>query len=108
MKIIPKEEHPIKVHSGPCPPPFLYKPGRNKRTTHTYLDDIDPFNSLGLWATEALHSTATLSIQSASVVCIGSGLCIVSIFPRPASATLAERASFLSGCGPNPNLRALL
>ncbi|KDR75589.1 hypothetical protein GALMADRAFT_47266, partial [Galerina marginata CBS 339.88] len=30
-------------------------------TTHTYLDGISPFNYLGLWAMDVLHSTATLS-----------------------------------------------
>ncbi|KAJ4472286.1 hypothetical protein J3R30DRAFT_3524250, partial [Lentinula aciculospora] len=49
---------------------------------------------LGLWAVEMLHSTATLSIQRISAVCIGSGLCTVSIFPCPASATLAGWALF--------------
>ncbi|KAJ7142249.1 hypothetical protein C8R44DRAFT_586915, partial [Mycena epipterygia] len=29
--------------------------------THTYLDGIGPFTSLGLWAVGILHSTATLS-----------------------------------------------
>ncbi|EKM81199.1 hypothetical protein AGABI1DRAFT_26820, partial [Agaricus bisporus var. burnettii JB137-S8] len=29
--------------------------------THTYLDGTGPFKDLGLWAVEALHSTATLS-----------------------------------------------
>ncbi|KAJ7142218.1 hypothetical protein C8R44DRAFT_603468, partial [Mycena epipterygia] len=33
--------------------------------THTYLDGIGPFTSLGLWAVGTLHSTATLPIQSA-------------------------------------------
>ncbi|KAI0306936.1 hypothetical protein B0F90DRAFT_1622080, partial [Multifurca ochricompacta] len=28
---------------------------------HTYLDGIDPFTYLGLWAMRASHSTATLS-----------------------------------------------
>ncbi|KAJ7652878.1 hypothetical protein B0H17DRAFT_957752, partial [Mycena rosella] len=31
--------------------------------THTYLDGIGPFTSLGLWAVGTLHSTATLSIH---------------------------------------------
>ena len=30
---------------------------------HTYLDGISPFNYLGLWAVEMLHSTATLSSE---------------------------------------------
>ncbi|KAF9484011.1 hypothetical protein BDN70DRAFT_798715, partial [Pholiota conissans] len=30
-------------------------------TNHTYLDGINPFKYLGLWAVEVLHSTATLS-----------------------------------------------
>ncbi|THV06460.1 hypothetical protein K435DRAFT_937236 [Dendrothele bispora CBS 962.96] len=48
----------------------------------------------GLWAVEALHSTATLSIQRVSAVCIGSCLCTVSIFPCPTLATLAGWALF--------------
>ncbi|KAF9562944.1 hypothetical protein CPC08DRAFT_620739, partial [Agrocybe pediades] len=31
--------------------------------THTYLDGINPFTYLGLWAVEILHSTATLSSE---------------------------------------------
>ncbi|THV05168.1 hypothetical protein K435DRAFT_571405, partial [Dendrothele bispora CBS 962.96] len=41
---------------------------------HTYLDGIGPFMFPGLWAMEVLHSTATLSIQRVSVVCIGNML----------------------------------
>ncbi|KZP19499.1 hypothetical protein FIBSPDRAFT_562543 [Athelia psychrophila] len=44
------------------------------------------------------HSTATLSAQKMPAVCMGSGLCTVSIFSCPASATLAEQASFLRSC----------
>ncbi|KAF9567132.1 hypothetical protein CPC08DRAFT_627186, partial [Agrocybe pediades] len=32
---------------------------------HTYLDGINPFRYLGLWAMGALHSTATLSSECA-------------------------------------------
>ncbi|TFK20834.1 hypothetical protein FA15DRAFT_578951, partial [Coprinopsis marcescibilis] len=42
--------------------------------THTYLDGIGPFMCLGLWAVDALHSTATLSIQSAAAACMGFAL----------------------------------
>ncbi|THV06467.1 hypothetical protein K435DRAFT_479683 [Dendrothele bispora CBS 962.96] len=60
---------------------------------------------LGLWAVEALHSTATLSTQRVSAICIGSCLCTVSIFPCPTSATLAGWAPFfMSVRSPNPNL----
>ncbi|KAJ7142244.1 hypothetical protein C8R44DRAFT_603099, partial [Mycena epipterygia] len=41
--------------------------------THTYLDGIGPFTSLGLWAVGTLHSTATLSIPSAPAACMGLG-----------------------------------
>ncbi|KAJ7146913.1 hypothetical protein C8R44DRAFT_899216, partial [Mycena epipterygia] len=54
---------------------------------HTYLDGIGPFTSLALWAVGTLHSTATLSVQSAPAACMGLGPCIVSIFPRSAMAT---------------------
>ncbi|KIM91038.1 hypothetical protein PILCRDRAFT_161569 [Piloderma croceum F 1598] len=40
------------------------------------------------------HSTATLSIQRVPVACMGFGSCTVSIFPCPASATLAGQATF--------------
>ncbi|KAJ7683891.1 hypothetical protein B0H17DRAFT_1226429, partial [Mycena rosella] len=55
--------------------------------THTYLDGIRPFSSLGVWAVGTLHSTATLSIQSAPAVCMGLGSCTVPIFSRPTMAT---------------------
>ncbi|KAF8193852.1 hypothetical protein K438DRAFT_2130385, partial [Mycena galopus ATCC 62051] len=48
--------------------------------THTYLDGTGPFTSLGLWAVGSLHSTATLSIQSAPAACMCLGACTVSIF----------------------------
>ncbi|KAJ3870975.1 hypothetical protein F5051DRAFT_233487 [Lentinula edodes] len=40
-----------------------------------------------------------------SAACIGSGLCTVSIFSCPTSATLAGWAFFRSDRRPNPNLR---
>ncbi|KAJ6532943.1 hypothetical protein B0H19DRAFT_1324636, partial [Mycena capillaripes] len=54
---------------------------------HTYLDGIGPFTSLGLWAVGTLHSTATLSIQSAPAACMCLGACTVSIFSSSATAT---------------------
>ncbi|KIK62132.1 hypothetical protein GYMLUDRAFT_551867, partial [Collybiopsis luxurians FD-317 M1] len=71
-------------------------------------DGTGPFTYTGLWAVETIHSTATLSIQRVSTACIGSGLCTVSIFPCPASATLAGRALFSAGRAANPNLRISL
>ncbi|KAJ7692197.1 hypothetical protein B0H17DRAFT_1284117, partial [Mycena rosella] len=72
--------------------------------THTYLDGIGPFTSLGLWAVGTLHSTATLSIQSAPAACMGLGSCIVSIFSSPTMATRLGRPSFSTFRPPNPNL----
>ncbi|KAG2042297.1 hypothetical protein BDR03DRAFT_1069929 [Suillus americanus] len=46
----------------------------------------------GLWAVGTLHSTATLSIQRVTMVCMSSGSCTVSIFSCPATATLAGQA----------------
>ncbi|KAG2120615.1 uncharacterized protein F5147DRAFT_4379 [Suillus discolor] len=60
---------------------------------------------LGLWAVGTLHSTATLSIQRVSTVCMSSGSCTVSIFSSPATATLAKQAVFFSTfISSNPNL----
>ncbi|KAF9078253.1 hypothetical protein BDP27DRAFT_351880, partial [Rhodocollybia butyracea] len=74
-----------------------------------YLDGTGSLTYPSLWAVEILHSTATLSIQRVSTVCIGSGLCTVSIFPCPASATLAGRALFFSaGSWANPRLGFLV
>ncbi|KAH7926573.1 hypothetical protein BV22DRAFT_1155890, partial [Leucogyrophana mollusca] len=56
---------------------------------HTYLDGTGLFTYLGSWAVETFHSTATLSIQRVSTVCMGSGSCTVSIFSCPTTATLA-------------------
>ncbi|KAJ7652895.1 hypothetical protein B0H17DRAFT_1101263, partial [Mycena rosella] len=53
-----------------------------------------PFTSLGLWAVGTLHSTATLSIQSAPAACMGLGSCIVSIFSSPTTATRLGRPLF--------------
>ncbi|KAJ7620224.1 hypothetical protein FB45DRAFT_754858, partial [Roridomyces roridus] len=61
-------------------------PALKALATHTYLDGIRPFTSLGVWAAGTLHSTATLSIQSGLAVCMGFGSCTVPIFscpPRP-------------------------
>ncbi|TEB21267.1 hypothetical protein FA13DRAFT_1643166, partial [Coprinellus micaceus] len=53
-------------------------------TTHTYLDGIGPFTNRGVWACDALHSTATLSIQSAALACMGVyPPCTVLIFSFP-------------------------
>ncbi|KAF9268368.1 hypothetical protein L218DRAFT_612246, partial [Marasmius fiardii PR-910] len=60
---------------------------------------ISPFKYRGLWAVEILHSTATLSIQRVSAVCMGLGSCTVSIFSCPAMATLARRALFFGRFG---------
>ncbi|KAG1875184.1 hypothetical protein C8R48DRAFT_691774, partial [Suillus tomentosus] len=70
----------------------VYKQGVDTVTTHTYLDGIGSFKYLGLWAVGTLHSTATLSIQRVTTVCMGSGSCTVSIFSSPAMATLAKQA----------------
>ncbi|KAJ7142223.1 hypothetical protein C8R44DRAFT_923705, partial [Mycena epipterygia] len=72
--------------------------------THTYLDGIGPFTSLGLWAVGTLHSTATLSIQSAPAACMGLGSCTVSIFSCPTIATRLGRPFFSTFNPPNPNL----
>ncbi|KAJ7660621.1 hypothetical protein B0H17DRAFT_1094825, partial [Mycena rosella] len=50
--------------------------------------------SLGVWAVGALHSTATLSIQSEPTVCMGLGSCTVPIFPSPTTATRLGRPFF--------------
>ncbi|KAJ6572022.1 hypothetical protein B0H19DRAFT_675130, partial [Mycena capillaripes] len=71
--------------------------------THTYLDGIGPFTSLGLWAVGSLHSTATLSIQSAPAACMCLGACTVSIFSSSATATRLGGPFFSILCGPNPN-----
>ena len=82
----------------------VYKPHPITSTPHTYLDGIGPFTYLGQWAVGILHSTATLSIQSVPVACMGFGSCTVSIFPCPASATLAGWALFFPTLQcPNPN-----
>ncbi|KAG0702739.1 hypothetical protein DFH29DRAFT_920196, partial [Suillus ampliporus] len=52
------------------------------------------FIYLGLWAVGTLHSTATLSIQRVTTICMSSGSCTVSIFSSPATATLAGQAIF--------------
>jgi hypothetical protein len=70
----------------------VYKGCFETVTTHTYLDGIGSFKYLGLWAVGTLHSTATLSIQRVTTVCMGSGSCTVSIFSSPATATLAGQA----------------
>ncbi|KAJ7629327.1 hypothetical protein B0H17DRAFT_1284964, partial [Mycena rosella] len=62
--------------------------------THTYLDGIRPFTSLSVWAVGALHSTATLSIQSGPTVCMGLGSCTVPIFSSPTAATRLGRPLF--------------
>ncbi|KAJ7115152.1 hypothetical protein C8R44DRAFT_928097, partial [Mycena epipterygia] len=62
--------------------------------THTYLDGIGSFTNLGLWAVGSLHSTATLSIQSAPAACMGLGSCTVPIFSSPTTATRLGRPFF--------------
>ncbi|KAJ7660638.1 hypothetical protein B0H17DRAFT_1094850, partial [Mycena rosella] len=59
--------------------------------------------SLGVWAVGALHSTATLSIQSEPTVCMGLGSCTVPIFPSPTTATRLGRPFFSTFRAPNPN-----
>jgi hypothetical protein len=54
-----------------APSHTLFKLLPTLRAPHTYLDGIDPFTYLGVWAMDALHSTATLSIQSVAVACMG-------------------------------------
>jgi hypothetical protein len=49
---------------------------------------------MGVRALGAFHSTATLSTQRVSMACVGFGPCTVSIFPCPATATLAGQAIF--------------
>ncbi|KAG1755557.1 hypothetical protein EDB19DRAFT_413866 [Suillus lakei] len=61
-------------------------------TSHTYLDGISSFMCPGLWAVGTLHSTATMSIQRVTTVCVCFGSCTVSIFSSPATATLAGQA----------------
>ncbi|KAJ6597378.1 hypothetical protein B0H10DRAFT_746149 [Mycena sp. CBHHK59/15] len=52
-----------------------------------------------------LHSTATLSIQSAPMACMGLGSCTVSIFSSPTTATRLGRPLFFrSSHSLNPNL----
>ncbi|KAG1756685.1 uncharacterized protein EDB91DRAFT_1093920 [Suillus paluster] len=60
---------------------------------------------LGLWAAASLHSTATLSIQRVTAVCMSSGSCTVSIFSSSATATLAGQAILFFSIffSPNPN-----
>ena len=61
---------------------------------HTYLDGACPFTYLGVRASGTFHSTATMSIQRVIMACMGFGPCTVSIFPCPATATLAGQAVF--------------
>ncbi|KAJ6592673.1 hypothetical protein B0H19DRAFT_8651, partial [Mycena capillaripes] len=68
------------------------------------LDGIGPFNYPGLWAVGSLHSTATLSIQSAPAACMCLGACTVSIFSSSTTATRLGGPFFFSTFrGPNPN-----
>ncbi|KAJ7268214.1 hypothetical protein B0H12DRAFT_1254129, partial [Mycena haematopus] len=70
--------------------------------THTYLDGTGPFTSLGLWAVGTLHSTATLSIQSAPAACMCLGACTVSIFSCSTTATRLGGPFFSIFGRPNP------
>jgi hypothetical protein len=79
----------VRAHSW-----IPYKRRIDNGTPHTYLDGTNSFIYLSLWAMGIFHSTATLSIQRVPMVCMGFGSCTVSIFPSPASATLAGQASF--------------
>ena len=81
----------VRAHSE-----IPYKPPVDIWTPHTYLDGINSFMYLSLWAMGTFHSTATLSIQRVPMVCMGSGSCTVSIFSSPASATLAGQAFFFA------------
>ncbi|KAJ7259127.1 hypothetical protein B0H12DRAFT_1279206, partial [Mycena haematopus] len=69
--------------------------------THTYLDGTGPFTSLGLWAVGSLHSTATLSIQSAPAACMCLCACTVSIFSCSATATRLGGLFFSTFCAAN-------
>ncbi|KAJ7716390.1 hypothetical protein DFH07DRAFT_862240 [Mycena maculata] len=51
---------------------------------------------LGVWAAGSLHSTATLSIQSAPVVCMGLGSCTVPIFPCLTTATRLVPSKYIA------------
>ncbi|KAF8133617.1 hypothetical protein K438DRAFT_806359, partial [Mycena galopus ATCC 62051] len=66
-------------------------------------DGTGPFTSLGLWAVGTLHSTATLSIQSAPAACMCLGACTVPIFSCPTTATRLGRPFFSIFHSPNPN-----
>ena len=72
----------------------VYNPGADKSNPHTYLDGACSFTYLGVRAVGTFHSTATLSIQRVITACMGFGSCTVSIFPCPATATLAGQAIF--------------
>ena len=51
-----------RTRNGPCAAcRDIYTGGRRVVILHTYLDGIDSFMYLGLWAVRASHSTATLS-----------------------------------------------
>ncbi|KAF8146649.1 hypothetical protein K438DRAFT_502761, partial [Mycena galopus ATCC 62051] len=67
-------------------------------------DGIGPFTSLGLWAVGSLHSTATLSIQSAPAACMCLGACTVSIFSCSTTATRLGGPFFSTFGVANPNL----
>jgi len=74
------------------------------KNLHTYLDGIGPFTYMGLWATRASHSTATLSSGGTHGLYGLRFMHRLNIFlsrfgPR------AGRALFLSQCDPNPNLK---
>ncbi|KAF7350602.1 hypothetical protein MSAN_01620300 [Mycena sanguinolenta] len=65
-----------------------------------------PFKSLGLWAVGSLHSTATLSIQSAPAACMCLGACTVPIFSCPTTTTrlVSENIALTIFFGVIPNV----
>ncbi|KAF8480042.1 hypothetical protein DFH94DRAFT_631180, partial [Russula ochroleuca] len=69
---------------------------------HTYLDGISPFMYLGLWATRASHSTATLSSGRPRGLYALRFMHRLNIF-LSRTGPRAGRASFLFLPCPNPN-----
>jgi hypothetical protein len=63
-----------------------WPPAERPHHTEGLLRLIGPrglLHLLSLWAVDALHSTATLSIMRVPAACMGFGSCTVSIFPSP-------------------------
>jgi hypothetical protein len=72
---------------------------------HTYLDGISPFMYLGLWATRASHSTATLSPGGTRGLYGLRSMHRLNIF-LSRSGPRAGRAPFLFLACSNPNLKS--